>query len=114
MENVIDTLRLRNNSIIETVIAEKGLVIDAATRRPVRLTHVALFGHEGEWETVVGLIDGVALNLCNVEFNNNRLVLSKNAVGNKLNGEHLPMVDRAETYRDWEKHKVWDVINVVH
>ena len=114
MENTIDTLRLRNNSIIETVIAEKGLVIDAATRRPVRLTHVALFGHEGDWETVVGLIDGVALNLCNVEFSNNRLVLSKNAVGNKLNGEHLPMADRAETYRDWERHQLWDVTNVVH
>lgn len=114
MENKIDTLRLRNNSIIETLLAEKGLVIDAATRRPVRLTHVALFGHEGEWETVVGLIDGVALNLCAIEFMNNKLILSKNAVGNKLNGEHLPMSDRVETYRDWEKHTLWDVLNVTH
>ncbi|MNZ74346.1 hypothetical protein D3C78_927930 [compost metagenome] len=114
MENKIDTLRLRNTSSIETILAEKGLVIDAATRRPIRLTHVALFGHEGEWETVVGLIDGVATNLCAIEFMNNQLVLSRNAVGNKLNGENMPMADRVETYRDWEHHKVWDVLNVAH
>ncbi|MND22198.1 hypothetical protein D3C81_900450 [compost metagenome] len=114
MKNNIEIVRARNNSIIETFLLNGGEVIDAATRRPVKLTHVARFGHEGEYETVVGLIDGKALNLCKIEFVNNKLVLTREAVGNKLNAENLPMPIRVELYKDWEDNKVWDLVPVIH
>lgn len=108
----IEIRRARNESIINTVIQSGGIVFDDRRKTKVRLTHVATFGVEGEYEAVVGLVDGEAVTLCTLEFQNNELHWSRNAVGNKINGEALPMEQRVRTYRDWDDNSLWDVTRI--
>jgi len=112
MNNAIETRRVRNDSIISTLMAKGGIVIDEKQNKTVRLTHLATFGVEGEYEAVIGLIDGVAVNVCGVDFRDNRLVLLREALGNRINGENLPMEERVRTYRDWEDNSIWGVTRI--
>jgi hypothetical protein len=110
--NNIEIRRARNESIINTLKASGGIVYDERRKTTVRLTHAALFGNEGEYEAVVGLVDGEAVTMCTLDFQNNELHWARGAVGNKLNAENLPMEERVRTYRDWDDNTLWGVTRI--
>lgn len=112
MKNEIEIRRARNESIINTLKASGGIVYDDRRKTSVRLTHAAIFGNEGEYEAVVGLVDGEAVTMCTLEFQNNELHWAKGAIGNKLNAENLPMEERVRTYRDWDDNTLWGVTRI--